>query len=249
VSKPDALCHDVLCDNIYLALISGRGWAHHVIKLLLLLQILRFDFPVDLPQRSLPDRIQYYATLKLPVNDLCASVHDLLLTEWDLPDLTDADPRTYAGEAAISVCRYARYMGAPDREARKLCPLPHTRLLMGRSLHIGLMRFRLGAWDLEVRRPAVTHNGQTVQRARNQRICRLCRHAGRRDFQEDELHVCLECPAYAALRAQYTELDFPNSGDTPMLDFMSQSDQKLLASYLQDLHALRMQLQRSLDRR
>ena len=69
--------------------------------------------------------------------------------------------------------------------------LGHSCFDIPRKHHIELMRFRLGCWDIEANRPR--------GRARADRVCRFCATQGTRAV-EDELHVLLECPAYAEMR-------------------------------------------------
>ena len=89
------------------------------------------------------------------------------------------------------MCRYKHWMGLIDAKGGPDGLLGHTCSDIPRKHHVALMRFRLGCWDLEANRPG--------GRVRAGRVCRFCATQGTRAV-EDELHVLLECPAYAEMR-------------------------------------------------
>ncbi|GIL44496.1 hypothetical protein Vafri_1946 [Volvox africanus] len=114
------------------------------------------------------------------------------------------------------------WMGMPQHDASYI-PM---------SVYTSLLRFRLGAWALEVNRP----NG----RLREQRWCRVCNNA---DSVEDEYHVVMECPAYTEMRAGFAELGMGQSSN--MLQIMSMQDQLGLVRII---HSIRMRRSLSMGR-
>ncbi|GIL47073.1 hypothetical protein Vafri_3898 [Volvox africanus] len=120
------------------------------------------------------------------------------------------------GKPGVKMCRHMHWMGMPHHDASYI-PMP---------VYTSLLRFRLGAWALEVNRP----NG----RLREQRWCCVCNNA---DSVEDEYHVVMECPAYTEMRAGFAELGMGQSSN--MLQIMSMQDQLGLARIIHSIHMRR----------
>ncbi len=101
-------------------------------------------------------------------------------------------------------------------------PGPHRTIpTVPQNFYKLLMRFRLGCWELEVKRP----NG----REHAARACRLCACGA----AEDELHVFMECPAYDRLRAKYGgDLGFQGRS---MRTTMTKAPRLALASFLSEI--------------
>jgi len=229
VSMPDSLCHLAFCDDIRMAVERKVGWTHKVFQFL---DALGFRRPRDL---LAGDAVAHYSALQLPVDAILDAMARSMLAHWRADDLSDADPRTYDGEASAHVCRYGCYMGGPDYADNKVAAAPHVYTVMPAAAHISLMRFRLCAWSLEANRPA--------GRVRAARVCRMCAHAGRPDQQEDEMHVAIECPCYASLRLQYPDLPFADG----MFALMYSQHQASLGPFLQAVHHCRENLIKNLQ--
>ncbi|GIL42377.1 hypothetical protein Vafri_364 [Volvox africanus] len=125
-----------------------------------------------------------------------------------LPQLAVSD----GGKPGVKMCRHTHWMGMPQHDASYI------------PMYTSLLRFRLGAWALEVNRP----NG----RLREQRWCRVCNNA---DSVEDEYHVVMECPAYTEVHAGFADLGMGQRSN--MLQIMSMEDQLGLARII---HSIRM---------
>jgi hypothetical protein len=234
VRTPGTLCHNAFRSDIHMAFTHGLGWAHDVLKFLRELQptaewLLLGACPVD--GAALTALVDHYASLELPVEELLSVMADRLLgARCDL-DLAAADPRTYAGPQGPVVCRYTQWMhpcDPGDQAANgRWAPLPHLSLSMRHDWHTCLMRFRLGAWGLANNR--VLQGTQRVER-----VCMHCVGAGLGHPIEDELHVCMDCPAVSELRTAFADKIPFHDG---MRAVMCCADQKALAQFLFKLHA------------
>ena len=178
VKMPGSLCHLAFRDDIRMAVLRRTGWTHKVLQFL---DGLEFERPRDL---SASEAVGFYSKLELPVNSFLESMARRLTAHWAEADLVLADPRSYAGPARTTVCRYACCMGVPEcGDSGRVRPAPHAWSIMPAVAHAALMRFRLCVWKLEVNRPG--------GRPRNARVCGSCARKGYQ-FIEDEQHAALE---------------------------------------------------------
>ncbi|GIM15766.1 hypothetical protein Vretimale_18474, partial [Volvox reticuliferus] len=117
------------------------------------------------------------------------------------------------------MCRYTHWMGLPQ----------HTTSYIPMVVYTSLLRFRLGAWALEVNRP--------TGRPREQRWCRVCNHP---NSVEDEYHVLMECVGYAEVRANFARLGVVQGAT--MLQIMSIEDQLGLARIIHGIRLTRLSM-------
>ena len=173
-------------------------WAGKVLEIA---RYLGFDYRQHInEEHSNEDKARVIAGLELPVDTLLQKFRERLLADWEGPELA-VDPRVFpesaprgadSGKPGVTACRYQMWMGVEYDAAEHRVKLAHLRASMPRAVHITLMRFRLGCWDLDVSRFA----RQPGRKPRGERTCRVC---GGTEV-EDEMHVFLECPAYEPLR-------------------------------------------------
>ena len=232
VKDDSTLCHGAFRSDLRMAFECKTGWAHDVISFLRTLEMATLALPTVGPEFSVDALVEHYSKLHLPVEALQEEVAKKLRGAFSNPCLFTADgaavePRSYHGDTP-TICRYMHWMGMPAvrrRKAWKRQPLLHTKQGVAHARHVSLMRFRTCTWDLQVNR---SYNGK---RSREERVCRLCVSAGLGYPVEDEKHVLIECPAHQQLRMKFADLDFTQC----MLDFMTKSDQGMLAQYINQL--------------
>jgi hypothetical protein len=184
------------------------GWGDRMFRVLAALgwEPIAYN-PSELPHARY-DRLM---STRLPIVELLQRFAARLDDEWSSV-LSQADPRVHEGRRpSVTVCKHKCWMG----------DAAYSGTYIPTSLLAALMRFRVGAFELECNRAA--------NRARVERVCRVCT-AG---AVEDERHFLLECAAYTQLRAQHGIC----AGD--MLDVMA-GDQRSLAGYLHAAHRLRL---------
>ena len=232
VGSSDSLCHSAFRSDIRMAFAHGFGWTHDVLRFLAELHyedLLPCVAPVD--PDTINSFVEYYSAMELPVEALLQTLADRLLGAQHDSDLAAADPRSYRGAAGPMMCRYVQWMHHSDPADQaangRWAPLPHTMLSMRHDWHVCLMRFRLGVWGLA--------NNRVLQGTlRMERVCMHCVDAGLGHPIEDELHVCLECPAFSELRTAFANrIPFQDG----MRAVMCCRNQKALAQFLYRLHA------------
>mgnify|MGYP001809915718 CR=1 FL=1 len=235
VSRPDILAHKAFRDDIRGAIADnpinphmthGSTWVALVLRFL---YSLGFSYGEHAPQ-EVESRVDYFAKLSLPVGCILNAYGKLLRKEWGGQHL-DVEPRDFVsrdkvkGELGVKACRYVRWMGGcSDPEAEWSLPT-HASVYIPQPHHQCLMRFRLGCWALNA--------GRATDLPRSARVCKLCS----MEVVEDELHVVLECTAYASVRAQHGLT--LGLGSVGLQALMTCSAQRDVAHMLFDIHQLR----------
>jgi hypothetical protein len=220
VHQRDSVYHAAFRSDIRMGLVRSVGWFHDVLKFL---KDLGYDQLPNHNIESFDSLVDWYSTHVLPVNDLLSAMADKLMGIWNTPGLALMNPRTYTGPGHGSICRYLRQMGLPNSCAKgdgSYAALPHTWLALPAKQHTGLMRFRVGS-------TAFAANQHHLGRAAADCICVACQRSGRGSHIEDEKHVLMECPEYAAIRAAFAH-SLPFSGGD-MLEVMNCDNQRALA--------------------
>jgi hypothetical protein len=173
--------------------------------------------------------VDYFWSMRINVNDTV----DKLRTMWrerivlavsDRTSLLRQCPRRT--KFYPKYCAYMRWVGLRQQGTGRH---PHLHMHIPSHKHKVLIRFRLGCWN-----HLAVHNGRFIQShmPRHRRICRKCamRQSSTATPLHDELHVALECPHYAPLRAKY-----PTLFDNPLYADHEQYDADACANAMQSL--------------
>lgn len=214
VSQPCTVAHKVFRDDIRLALLYKRGWAHAVLRFL---RQVGHDPARDLP---VADAVSVLANTQLQVGQLLEAMCTQLYAAWAEANVCGpgVDPIAYHG-GHPKHCRYAQHMGVPARAGRTLTPPAHTKACIPHKQHVALMRLRLLACDFAVNR--------ATNLPRAHRCCPLCACDGLAAV-EDEKHVLVDCPWYCDLRARF----LPKLSFGTMHALMQSADQVALAEFV-----------------
>lgn len=230
--RPGSLCHRAFVSDLELAVAGNHEcWAGRVLSFL---KELGASPPTDCTGASL---VAHYAQLKLPVGSILKEFAHRLDARWFDVQLMASDPRAFPSECGgVKTCRYLNWMGLSHEPGTHPLWLKHANTVMRLDHHQSLMRFRLGAWGVEVNIPC--------GRPRAERTCKVC---GDPSAIEDELHVFLECPCYERLRDEYRQaLGF---GHLSMANIMTESPPTVLAEFLFRLWGTRLEVLRRLARK
>jgi hypothetical protein len=260
VGQTGSLCHAAFRADIRLAFTHKAGWVSDVLDFLTMLGFegVKVVGPHHGQVANMDALVDYYAKLKLPVENLKANMAKALQQMWETPGVRDSDPRSYHGPpGTIKACWYATRMGLPpglkegegetadDRKPDwgNMKPLSHTTQPIGRVRAQAIMQIRLGTGPFENNRPA--------GRERDERTCPICYPAWKQQRNdamaaetavppspvEDEQHVVLECTATQAARDSFADrLPF----DRGMLAVMTVDDTRLLGDFFIDVRSARL---------
>jgi hypothetical protein len=189
--------------------------------------------PPNVPVIFPPDARDYFWSLRINVDSATQQLRARWRDRILLYAAQHPDPRT-----CLLLPRFVTYVHwVGVQECGK--PAPHAALhTLAPTKHTCLMRFRVGGWH----HLAVNHGRIQSGPARPARTQRVCTRCGGHHL-EDELHVALECPSYAAVRHRYPSLFPPIPAAVPdtaalMRTLLAHPDQVALANYLHELYEL-----------
>ena len=235
-----ALVHTAFRSDLRMALTHHVGWSAKVLAFLD--SIGHVHKCPGLDGMTIDAKIDHYATLTLPLEQLRDDIARRLMDMWLMPCVQQLDPRALDEDGPVgllSVCRYVRYMGAEPYDGPRLTPAPHAHQVIKKHHRAALMRLRLCACDFAINRPDIRVTTRTgtrmVRRSRPDRVCPLCMQQGHRRI-EDERHVIWCCPAYAAVRHAYAGIFEHARGPG---DVMTHEDQHAVAAFAYDVLAER----------
>jgi sorting nexin-29 len=153
--------------------------------------------------------------------------HDM----FEVPFLCcQGSPRLHASKD-VKLCTYSSWFMPQSKHSS------HLSLALHPALHFSLMRFRMSSHYLAVEQGRAVCLANRLSRL--DRICPLCEKE-----VEDEMHMCLTCPAYDQLRGKYRALfvDAYPVTDHSMHAFMNQRNQRGIARFIHKALQLRQEL-------
>jgi len=220
VKSRGSVYHDVLVDDLRLALLSDLKVDCWSSKVLIILRWLGHEWPAC---DSVSQKVDVYSSQLIRVGEVLERLSAFLLSDWDQFS-QGGDPRVFQGKG-VSLCRYHNWMGSPSPAREGSDPTGYLRVYLPVNQLRMVAKFRLCCWPLEV--------NKGHHRPRECRTCQVCT-SGK---VEDEYHVLMECEAYTELRNRF----LINVEDTDMRKVFLNTNPRKIATFLTEVFDERQQ--------